>query len=305
MRAIRFDRFGGPEVLVPVDVPAPEPGRGQLLVTVEAAGVNFADVHRADGSYLAADRLPYVPGSEVVGHTPDGRRVLARLRTGGGYAEQAVVEAADAVDLSDDVAAGDALAVLVQGLTAWHLLKSAARMAPGETVVVHSAAGGVGSLAVQLAKQFGAGRVLAQASTPAKQQLALELGADAIATYPLAERADVILDAVGGKLFDQALESLGDFGRVVTYGRASGEPFTPIDPDRLSDLNVAVVGFWVAPTLRRPGAFREPLADLLRLTREGRLRPVVGAEYPLAEARRAHEDLLARRSTGKLILRPT
>lgn len=304
MRAIRVDEFGGPEQLRLVEVPEPEPGSGQLLVTVEAAGVNFADVHQVDGSYLSADRLPYVPGSEVVGRTPTGRRVLARLRAGGGYAEQAVVDERDAVEVPDGLAAADALAVLVQGLTAWHLLRSAARMQPGETVVVHSAAGGVGSLAVQLARIFGAGRVLAQASTPVKQQLALGLGADAVADYPLAERADVILDAVGGKLLDHALDSLADLGRLVSYGRASGEEFVPVSPGRLSDLNVALVGFWVRPTLERPGAFAEPLRELLHLVGAGRLRPVVGGEYPLAEADQAHRDLLARRTTGKLILRP-
>lgn len=280
------------------------PAPGQLLVTVEAAGVNFADVHQVDGSYLAADRLPYVPGSEVVGRTPTGRRVLARLRTGGGYAEQAVVDESDAVDVPDGIPAGDALAVLIQGLTAWHLLRSAGRMQPGESVVVHSAAGGVGSLAVQLAKIFGAGRVLAQASTPAKQQLALELGADAIAQYPLDERADIILDAVGGKLLDQALDSLNDLGRLVSYGRAGGEEFVPVSPDRLSDLNVALVGFWVRPTLERPGQFAEPLRELLQLVAAGRLRPVVSGEFSLAEAHQTHRDLLARRTTGKLILRP-
>ena len=304
MRATRFDEFGGPEQLRLVEVPDPVPGERQLLVTVEAAGVNFADVHQVDGSYLSADRLPYVPGSEVVGQTPSGRRVLARLRTGGGYAEQAVVAESDAVDVPEGIPAGDALAVLVQGLTAWHLLKSAARMQPDETVVVHSAAGGVGSLAVQLAKIFGAGRVLAQASSPAKQQLALELGADAIAEYPLAEPADIILDAVGGKLLDQALDSLADLGRLVSYGRASGEEFVPVSPDRLSDLNVALIGFWVRPTLERPGQFAEPLRELLHLVAAGRLHPVVGGEYPLAEAHQAHRDLLARRTTGKLILRP-
>ena len=304
MRAVRFDEFGGPEQLRLVEVPEPVPGPGQLLVAVEAAGVNFADVHQVDGSYLAADRLPYVPGSEVVGRTPSGRRVLARLRTGGGYAEQAVVAESDSVDVPEGMPSGDALAVLIQGLTAWHLLKSAGRMQPGETVVVHSAAGGVGSLAVQLAKIFGAGRVLGQASTPAKKQLALDLGADAIAEYPLTERADVILDAVGGKLLDQALDSLTDLGRLVSYGRAGGEEFVPVSPDRLSDLNVALVGFWVRPTFERPGAFAEPLRELLQLVEAGQLRPVVGGEYPLTEAHQAHRDLLARRTTGKLILKP-
>ncbi|NBE49937.1 quinone oxidoreductase family protein [Streptomyces boluensis] len=306
MLAIRFDRFGGPEVLAPVELPAPEAGPDQVLITVEAAGVNFADTHQTDGSLLSADRLPYVPGSEVVGRTADGRRVLARVS--GGYAEQVVADASGVLEIPDELDAGRALALLMQGLTAWHLLRSAARLQPGETVVVHSAAGGVGSLAVQLAKEFGAGRVLAQASTPEKEQLALELGADGVASYPLepgAAKADVVLDAVGGTLFDQALESLASFGRLVSYGNAARTGFTPVDPARLGRLNASVVGFWLRPTLARPGAVEGPLKELFDLTLRGRLRPVVHAEsYPLAEARRAHEDLLARRTVGKVLLRP-
>lgn len=302
MLAIRFDRFGGPEVLTPVEIPAPEPGPDQVLITVEAAGVNFAETHQTDGSYLSADRLPYVPGSEVVGRTADGRRVLALVS--GGYAEQVVADASGVVEIPDELGAGQALALLMQGLTAWHLLRSAARLNPGETVVVHSAAGGVGSLAVQLAAEFGAGRVLAQASSSAKEQLALELGADGIATYPLDGEADVVLDAVGGALFDQALESLASFGRIVSYGNAARTGFTPVDPARLGRLNASVVGFWLRPTLARPGAVEEPLKELLDLTLRGRLRPVVNDPYPLAEAWRAHEDLWARRTVGKVVLRP-
>ncbi|MFF3323112.1 zinc-binding alcohol dehydrogenase family protein [Streptomyces sp. NPDC002889] len=302
MLAIRFDRFGGPEVLAPVEIPAPEPGPDQVLITVEAAGVNFADTHQTDGSYLSADRLPYVPGSEVVGRTADGRRVLARVS--GGYAEQVVADASGVVEIPDELGAGQALALLMQGLTAWHLLRSAARLNPGETVVVHSAAGGVGSLAVQLAKEFGAGRVLAQASSPAKEQLALDLGADDIAAYPLDGKADVVLDAVGGALFDQALESLASFGRLVSYGNAARTGFTPVDPARLGRLNASVVGFWLRPTLASPGAFEQPLKELFDLTLRGRLRPFVNDPYPLAEARRAHEDLWARRTVGKVVLRP-
>lgn len=302
MIAIQFDRFGGPDVLTPVELPAPSPGPGEVLIAVEAAGVNFADTHQVDGSYLGADMLPHIPGSEVVGRTADGRRVLARVS--GGYAEQVVAKESAAVEIPERLGAGEALALMTQGLTAWHLLRSSARMAPGETVVVHAAAGGVGTLAVQLAKEFGAGRVWAQASSPAKEQLALELGADAVITYPLEEKADVILDAVGGELFDQALGSLASFGRLVTYGNAARTGFTAVDPARLSRLNASVVGFWLRPTLAAPGAVSGPLRELLDLTADGRLTPVADHSYPLAEARRAHEDLLARRTVGKVVLRP-
>lgn len=302
MLAIQFDRFGGPEVLRPVEVAAPVVGPGEVLVTVEAAGVNFADTHQVDGSYLAADALPYVPGSEVVGRTPDGRRVLARVSHG--YAEQVTAKVSGLVQIPEDLGAAQALALMMQGLTAWHLLRSAARVRPGESVVVHSAAGGVGSLAVQLAREFGAGRVLAQVSTPAKERLVLDLGADAVITYPLAEKADVVLDAVGGDLFDRALDSLASFGRLVTYGNAARSGFTPVDPARLGRLNASVTGFWLRPALAAPGAVEGPLKELFGLLAEGRLRPVTGGSYPLAEARRAHEDLLARRTTGKVVLTP-
>lgn len=151
---------------------------------------------------------------------------------------------------------------------------------------------------------FGAGRVLAEASTPAKRELALGLGADAVAEYPLAERADVILDATGGLLFDRALESLADFGRLVTYGNASRATLAPVDPGRLSRLNAAVVGFWLRPTLALPGAVSGPLKDMLRLVSEGRLTPVTSEPYALSDARGAHEALRARRTTGKTFLVP-
>lgn len=300
MLAIQFGRFGGPEVLAPVELAAPVAGPGEVLLTVEAAGVNFADTHQVDGSYLTADALPFVPGSEVVGRKADGTRVLARVS--GGYAEQVVAKESAVQEIPEDLGAAEALSLMVQGLTAWHLLRSAARLREGETVVVHSAAGGVGSLAVQLAREFGAGRVLAQVSTPAKERLALELGADAVITYPHEEKADVVLDAVGGELFDQALGSLASFGRLVTYGNADRSGFTPVDPALLNRLNAAVVGFWLRPTLALPGAVGGPLKELFGLVAAGRLKPVAGGSYPLAEARRAHEDLLARRTVGKIVL---
>lgn len=302
MIAVQFDHFGGPEVLNPVELATPAPGPGEVLITVEAAGVNFADTHQTDGSYLSAEMLPYIPGSEVVGRTPDGKRVLARVSNG--YAEQVVARESSVLEIPEDLGAAQALALVMQGLTAWHLLRSAARLRQGETVVVHSAAGGVGSLAVQLAKEFGAGQVLAQVSSPSKAQLALELGADAVVEYPLEKGADVILDAVGGELFDQALTSLASFGRLVTYGNASRSGFTPVDPARLSRLNASIVGFWLRPTLAAPDAVGRPLAELFGLVAHGRLNPVVGGSYPLADARRAHEDLLARRTVGKVILCP-
>jgi NADPH2:quinone reductase len=314
MRAIRCDRFGGPEVLVPADVPDPVAGPGQLLVDVSAAGVNYADTSRTAGTYSGGQSLPFIPGTEVVGRTPDGRRVAALTFAGGGYAARAAVSTVDAVDVPDAVADGPALALLVQGLTAWHLLRGSAALRPGETVVVNAAAGGVGTLAVQLARHLGAGRIIAAASSPAKRDLAASLGADAtVDSAPdgytdrvLAANGgagvDVVLESTGGPAFAAALATLAPLGRLVTYGDASRGGRPPVDPADLAARSIAVAGFWLRPVLTRPDAFHGPLAQLLHLTATGVLRPQVGPAYPLEDARRAHEDLLARRTTGKLVL---
>jgi NADPH:quinone reductase len=316
MLAIQISRTGGPEVLTPVEVPDPTPKPHQVLVTVSAAGINYADTHIADGSYLTRPELPHVPGSEVIGRSADGRRVMALTDGSGGYAEKAAVAEQLAVEVPDSVSDGDALAVLAQGLSAWHLLRMSARLAPGESVVVNAAAGGVGSLAIQLAKIFGAGRVIATASTSDKLKLALDLGADAAvdgSAVGYAERVieandgrrvDVVLDAVGGTVFDAAVRAIAPFGRLVTFGQASRQAPAPVDPVRLMRHNLAVIGFWLPPALTMPGGYALPLAEMFSLVAAGRLRPIVGGEYPLNQARRAHEDMLARRTTGKLILRP-
>ena len=315
MRAIQIGRYGGPEVLDLVELPDPQPGPHQVLIDVDAAGINYADTHLTEGSYLSSPELPFIPGSEVVGHTADSRRVAA-LTGSGGYASKAVAPAALTVEVPPSIGDGEALATLVQGLSAWHLLRTSARLQPGESVVVNAAAGGVGSIAVQLAKAFGAGRVIATASSPEKQKLALELGADVAVDSEAdgyTERVieanggkpvDIVLDAVGGKVFAAAFEALGFGGRIVTYGAASREAPAPIEPARLMKRNLSVVGFWLSPALAVPGAFGPPLTELFALIADGRLRPQVGGDYPLAEARRSHEDMLARRTTGKLILRP-
>lgn len=313
MRAIQITRFGGPEVLTPAELPDPVPAAGQLLVDVHSAGVNFADTHTVEDSYLSRSALPLVPGCEVVGRTDGGRRVAA-LTDNGGYAQKAVTRAELAHDLPDEVTDAQALALIVQGLTAWHLLRTSARLAPGESVVVHAAAGGTGSLAVQLARAFGAGRVIATASTRDKRDLALRLGADA-AVDPAAEglaerlteanggrRADVVLEMTGGPVFDASLAALAPFGRLVSYGMASRTPPAPVAPEQLMARSQAVVGFWLTRCLARPGMYHEPLAELLEMTAAGRLHPQLGGVYGLSEAARAHQDLRARRTTGKLVL---
>jgi NADPH:quinone reductase len=316
MRAIRISEWGGPDVLEYVeDAPMPEPGPHEHLVRVSRVGVNFADTHARDNSYLAPYELPLTPGAEVAGKTEDGKRVAGLIATGG-YAEFAAVPKATAFPIPFGVSDAQALALLIQGLTAWHLYRSSAHLADGESVVVHAAAGGVGSLAVQLGKAFGA-RVIATASTEEKRKLALELGADAAVdvtredlTDALVEandgrRVDVVLEMVGGRVFDASLRALAPFGRLVTYGMASREPTKRVDPGALMRHSTAVIGFWLAHCLQRPREMAaEPLQELFRMTTAGELRVVEGAVYPLSEARRAHADLQARRTTGKLLLDP-
>src|SRR4051794_129321 len=316
MRAIRVSRWGGPEVLELVeDAPMPEPGEHETLVRVTRAGVNYADTHAAENTYLARYELPLTPGGEVAGVTEDGQRVVALVATGG-YAEYAAVSKAAAFPIPEGVSDGEALALVIQGLTAWHLYRTSVKLAEGESVVVHAAAGGVGTLAVQLGKAFGAGRVIATASSERKRELALELGADAavdVTREDLADalreangggRVDVVLEMAGGHVFGASLKALGPFGRVVTYGVASGGPHTGGSPAPMGRSR-AVVGFWLAHCLREPETMvAAPLRELFARTAAGDLRVVEGPVYPLSDARRAHEDLRARRTVGKLVLDP-
>ena len=295
-------------------MPDPVPHADQLLLDVHHAGINYADTHQAEDSYLAAQTLPFIPGSEVAGTAPDGRRVVALVS--GGYAQKALAAPQTTFALPAGVSDGTALALVLQGLTAWHLLRTSAHLAPGESVVVSAAAGGVGTLAVQLAKAWGAGRVIATASTPEKRAVAVDLGADAAVdpgvgdlTGALVEandgrRVDVVLEMTGGAVFDASLDALAPFGRLVSFGLASRTPPSPIEPRRLMARSTGVIGFWLGACLRRPDMLTGPMAELLSMVTADELRPVVGGTYPLSQVRRAHEDLRARRTTGKLLLDP-
>ncbi|MFN8204466.1 MAG: zinc-binding dehydrogenase [Solirubrobacteraceae bacterium] len=315
MRAIQITEFGGPEVLVPRDVDEPQAPDGTVVLDVVAAGINYADTHQAENSYLAPAELPLVPGIEAVGTTPDGRRVVALL-AGGGYAERALAAPQAMWDVPDGVSDGQALALVLQGTTAWHLLRTSAQLREGESVVVHAAGGGVGTLAVQLAKRFGAGRVIGVASSREKRELAQRLGADAVVdadvedlTAALREanggrRVDVALEMVGGRTFAQSLEALAPFGRLVHYGQAARGGVPAIEPGRLMHASTGVLGFWLVHVVQRPAMMRAAIDDLFAAVLAGELEPILGGEYPLADARRAHEDLRARRTVGKLLLRP-
>jgi NADPH2:quinone reductase len=315
MRAIQMSEYGGPEVLELVELPVPEPAEGEVLVKVARAGLNLADTHRRTNTYLAKDELPLVPGFEVAGVREDtGERVVA-LCGSGGYAEYATAPAALTFPIPGGVSDETALALVLQGLTAWHLYRTCAKIAPGETVVVHAAAGGVGSLAVQLGKPLGAGRVVATASTEKKRALALELGADAAvdgAPEGLKERlieanlgrpVDIVLEMVGGAVFDQSLKALARFGRLVIHGIASRESNTVRSGDLMRSSR-AVVGFWFMHCIGRPEMIDEALADLFARVARGELRVVTGPAYPLGQAAQAQTDLAERRTTGKVTLDP-
>jgi NADPH:quinone reductase len=315
VRAVQIHEFGGPESLVPTEVPDAEPSNGQVLVRVSRAGVNFADTHAIRDEYVVKQELPLVPGMEVSGTTEDGRRVAA-ITPAGGYAELACVPEWALVPIPDDVDDEQAAALLAQGLTAWGTLAVAARLQPGETVVVHAAAGGVGSLAVQLARRLGAGRVIGLASTEEKRELVRELGADATADSradDLREAivesnegrpVDVVLEMTGGACFEGSLAACAPFGRVVTFGISSREQ-NKVGTARLLRRSGGVLGFFIWHLFERPELLRQGTSEVFGAAAAGDLRAVIGGVYPLSEARRAHEELASRRSRGKLLLDPS
>ena len=315
MRAIRIEEFGGPEVLQVAELPVPEPGEGEVLIKVSRSGLNYADTHQRTNTYLAPAELPMVPGAEVVGVREDtGERVVALCGTGG-YAEYVTAPAALTFPVPDGVEDETALALLLQGLTAYHIIRTCGHLAEGESIVIHAAAGGVGSLAVQLAHPLGAGNVIASASTEDKRKLALELGADAaidadpegmkerIQEANGGRKVDVVLEMAGGQVFEQSLAALAPFGRMVTYGIASQEP-NEVQTGALMRRSRAVIGFWLMHCIGRPGMVDEALADLFARAARGEVRGIVGGTYPLADAGRAQTDLQERRTTGKVLLDP-
>ena len=321
MRAIEVRRFGGPEVLQQAEQEVPAPLDGEVLVRVARAGVNFGDTHQREGQYVAERELPFVLGGEVAGTVEragggfeEGDRVVGLLDTGG-YAQYAALPAGRAFALPAGLGYEPALALLVQGLTAWHLWRTSAKLAGGESVVVHSAAGGVGGLAVQLARPMGAGRVIATAGSDGRREQALALGAD-VAVDPSTDDltsglieanegrpVDVVLETAGGRLFEQSLQALGPFGRLVAYGNSTREK-VKVSNAALLKTSRSIVGFWLYHALERPDMTEEPLADLFARAARGELRPQVGETYPISEVRRAHEDIAGRRTTGKLLLDP-
>ena len=323
MRAIVFAETGGPEVLRLADVPRPDVRAGMVLIKVHAIGVNFADTRFRQGTYVVKPKLPDTPGMEAAGVVEavgegvtdfrPGQRVTAF--TVKAYAEYCQAPASMVIPLPDAVDFVQGAAFPIQVLTAYHMLHTADAVGPGRTVLVHSAAGGVGLAAVQLAKVAGA-RVFGTVSSDAKAPLAQAHGADAVINYLTQKFADevlrltdgrgvdLILDAVGKPTFEEGLRCLAAFGHLILYGRAGG-PTDPLNVATLSAKSQKVSGFMV-PTVTRtfPEKTRESSARCFTLMREGKLRLHVGRTFPLADAADAHRHLESRRSTGKLVLLP-
>ena len=307
MRAVVIERKGGPEVMELEERPAPEPGAGEVLVDVGAIGVNYRDVYERTAETYAgpAPRILGVEGAGTVRAT--GERV-AWVDAPGSYAEQVVVRADKTVPIPDGVSDEQAAAVMLQGITAQYLSSSAYAVAPSDWVVVHAAAGGVGLLLTQFVKLRG-GHVLATTSTEEKAELAREAGADEVVRYDeFAERARslsvaAVYDGVGASTFEAGLGVLRPRGTFVLYGSASGDP-APFRPASLVSGSL----YLTRPTLAHYTATREELLErgnaVLDLVAKGELDVRIGGRYPLADARRAHEDLEARRTTGKLLLLP-
>lgn len=314
MKAIQIDEFGGPEVLDYRDVPDPSPKLAEIVVNVKRSGINFADTHASRNDYLAEQTLPLIPGAEIAGQTNDGRRVVA-LTGSGGYAEKVAVPQAQLIELPEGVDYDQAAGGLLQGLTAMALVHRCARIEPGETIVVEAAAGGTGTLSVQLAKRAGA-KVIGLASSEEKRELVRSLGADAVVdsrAEDLGEaireanegkRVDAVLHMSGGAAFDAEMGVLAPLGRMVVFGIASREQ-REISTAALLRGSKAVIGFWLAHLLMRPDLLVPMIGDLLGALAKNELTVTIGEVYPLSEARRAHEDLIARRTTGKLLLDPS
>lgn len=329
MKAVQYSRFGGPEVLELIEAEPPSPGRGEVLIAVGAAGVNFFEIMMRQDRYAMTPSLPLVPGVEVagtvaalgegVGGFQVGQRVAAALFAAGiqagGYAEQVVAPASVVVPLPDEISFAAAAALLVQGLTALHLLRQ--NPPAGRTVLVSAAAGGVGSLLLQLAKRGGAKRVVAMASSAEKLALTREFGAAAAVDYsrrdwPDQVRAategagpDLVFDASGGDVPGQCLALLAPFGRLVLYGPLSIAAFRP-GADELRTLifgNRAITGFSLLPQLA-PERLAGELGELFALAATGELQILDGGSFSLTQAGAAHAALESRRSTGKLVLVP-
>ncbi|HKG49397.1 MAG TPA: quinone oxidoreductase [Actinomycetales bacterium] len=323
MQCVMVSRTGGPDVLCVEERQAPVPTAGQVLVDVRVCGVNFIDIYEREGQYPVP--VPFIPGSEGAGvvaavesgpsDVAVGDRVAWANVPGGGYASQVVLPAERVVPVPDEVDDETAVALMLQGLTAHYLCFSSYAVQPGDHILVHAAAGGVGALLTQMVRLRG-GHVIATTSTSAKAALAREAGAEHVIDYT---RRDVaaevrrltggrgvaaVYDGVGRSTFEASLDSLRVRGTLVLYGAASG-PVPPLDPQVLNSKGSL---YLTRPTLIHHIADRAELLEractVFGLATDGSLEVHIGGRYPLTAARQAHEDLASRRTSGKLLLLP-
>jgi NADPH2:quinone reductase len=323
MKAVEVQAFGGPEVLRIIDTPTPVPGPEDVLIETESAGLNYADVMMRRGLYVGGPKPPFIPGFEAAGHVAAvgekvqhitvGQRVVAMTGIGG-YAQFACVGASRVMPLPDSVSFDEGAAFPAQYYTAYFCLHHCGKVGAGQTVLIHAAAGGVGTAAVQLAKIAGA-EVFATASSDEKLALVKQLGADHVINYKKQDFAeiikketrgrgvDVILESIGGEIYEKSQQSLAVMGRLVLLGVASGQPGRT-DPLDLLFRNKSIIGFHLGRYTVDVDAMKSANSHLLPLWHEGRLKPVVGRTFPLNQAAGAQNWISDRRSQGKVILRP-
>ncbi|WP_209123000.1 quinone oxidoreductase [Alkalihalobacillus sp. BA299] len=327
MRAIQFKEYGSPDVLQMVDLEKTMPVGKEVLIEIKAIGVNYADIARREGQYVVPTPLPYVPGAEVAGIIAEvgdevtsvqvGTPVVTLLGTNKstGYAEYTIADERGLIPIPKGVDFNLAVALPLQGLSAYHVIKTMGRLEEGESVLVHAAAGGVGTIAVQLAKLMGAGKVIATASNNEKLTLAKELGADVLINYTEegwekkvleytnGNGVDVALEMAGGDVFYKTLACLAPFGRLVIYGVASGQQ-SKFYPSSLMAKNQSVIGFFLPQIMRKPELYKQSLTELLQYVQNGQLKLQIGGTYPLGDAAKVHELMQGRQTSGKLILVP-
>lgn len=329
MQQVQFTAYGEAEVLSIVETALPQPGPGELLIRIEAAGINYSDILRRRNTYFMPTPLPYVLGAEAVGQVAGrgedvadappfqaGARVLAILPHGGAYAEYVVCPAQYCVPLPPHIDPRAATAIFVQGSTAHLILHDLLGGVEGKTLLVHAAAGGVGSLLVQMARLAGAQRVIGTASSADKCAAAIAFGADAAIDYsqadwPAAVRAanggegvDIVLEMVGGEVYAQSFNCLRNGGTMVVYGQASGEKGY-IHSEHFVDAGLRLLGFNLAHVIgARMEAWQQALGAVIGLLAEGRIQVGLAHSFPLAEAAAAHRAIEARQTTGKVVLLP-
>ncbi|MBT2738479.1 NADPH:quinone oxidoreductase family protein [Bacillus sp. ISL-7] len=324
MKAVRLTEFGGPEVLNLVDIEKPVPTGHEVLIEIKAIGVNYADTARREGQYVVKTPLPFIPGAEIAGvvaavgdqvtKVKPGTRIVTLIESGG-YAEYALADERSLITIPEQLDFQNAVALPLQGLSAYHILKTMGRLEKGESVLVHAAAGGVGTIAVQLAKLFGAGKVIATASSAEKLALAQEMGADVLINYTEPDWEQQVLEATGGKgvnvalemvggdVFNKTVKCLATFGRLVVFGSASGEQ-SRFYPSSLMARNQSVIGFFLPQIMRKPELLQPSLVELLTYLGAGKLKLIIGGVFPLEDVAKVHTLLQSRKTQGKLILVP-